>query len=959
MRRSLPPRRAGWQALALMLMLSAIPAAAQAPYGVVPRPSGVRYEVLPSPHFDVIFQQGQEAEARALAGTLEAALPATARLTGYTGRLRMPVVLNAYNDRTNGFVTTYPFKQEIELPAPVGELGALPSPTWLDLVGPHELTHALHADAAGRRPGVGAVARLLGPDAARALLLGLTPAGLAEGVAVVRESLEGGGRLNQSRFAMVFRAAMLSERPWSLAQMLEAPAYTRPFDRHYVGGAHAMRALARGDTIPAFARATALQDVFPWAGPGVALWYGTGRPPRRLGRALRDSARAEAARALAARGPLTRPRRLASAPGAYHRRPRWLGDGTLLVYAGGYARTPGFYRVAAATGRLARAGRHAVTDDFLFTLDDGGQALFARAVPYRVAGGGVHALFALDPATGRARRLSPAVHLYAPTPAPNGGLWALRHEGPFSQWVALRPDGTTADQTRYRRVRFHQVLPAPGGKRVAVLAKVGPYQGLFEAVFEGAAARLVPWLVWPDATVYDAAWTPDGRTLLLSADPGGVADVYAFTPEAGTLRRLTTVPFGAFEPALSPDGQTLAYVDYRHERYDLVLLPYAPEAAPAVPVPASSFLPADLDAVVPALPAAEGTLRPYRALRHLRPRVALPLLAYDSPEGALTAERLAVGLQVLGADPLERWAFEATAYGQDGAAWGRLALQRATAAVQPTLEATRAPAFGLVALPDGAARAGRRDRRSLALGGALPLRLRQNIATTTATLRLRAALEADVWQAGGDRLWRERRLTLQPSAALALGLQRNARDLVPGRGLQLAATATLDAHRAIAAGLVQPAALPRRALRAHADAYLPLARRHNTGVRLRGGLLTQNTAAALDADALLPEGYDAVALSRGTFAAGGLRVVQPLWFVDDGWLLVPLYVEAVYAYGFAEVVRGLGAARLRRPQAEHAALAAAGAGVGAQLRLYSRLSFTLRAGFSYRLSEGDVVLGLW
>ena len=41
-------------------------------YGVVYRPSGVRYLVLKSPHFDMIFQEGAEAEAREAAAILEA-----------------------------------------------------------------------------------------------------------------------------------------------------------------------------------------------------------------------------------------------------------------------------------------------------------------------------------------------------------------------------------------------------------------------------------------------------------------------------------------------------------------------------------------------------------------------------------------------------------------------------------------------------------------------------------------------------------------------------------------------------------------------------------------------------------------------------------------------------------------------------------------------------------------------
>jgi len=169
-------------------------------YEPVPRPLGVRYEILETEHFQVIFQQEAEAEARQAAAILEQQLSSAQELTGHSRVMRMPVVLNAYNDRSNGFVMTLPFRQEIETAGIAGHRLSARYLSWMQAVMPHELIHATHAQSdAGF--GVGRLLRLISPDLARSLNLGLPP-GLSEGAAVYYESTiqEGAGRLNYSLF---------------------------------------------------------------------------------------------------------------------------------------------------------------------------------------------------------------------------------------------------------------------------------------------------------------------------------------------------------------------------------------------------------------------------------------------------------------------------------------------------------------------------------------------------------------------------------------------------------------------------------------------------------------------------------------------------------------------------------------------------------------------------------------
>jgi Tol biopolymer transport system component/DNA-binding winged helix-turn-helix (wHTH) protein len=64
------------------------------------------------------------------------------------------------------------------------------------------------------------------------------------------------------------------------------------------------------------------------------------------------------------------------------------------------------------------------------------------------------------------------------------------------------------------------------------------------------------------ADLESVAWMPDGRVLYTSAESGN-ADIWMFDPSRGTRRQLTTNPGDDFNPASSPDGQTIVFASDR------------------------------------------------------------------------------------------------------------------------------------------------------------------------------------------------------------------------------------------------------------------------------------------------------------------------------------------------------------------------------------------------------------
>ena len=72
---------------------------------------------------------------------------------------------------------------------------------------------------------------------------------------------------------------MESDKPWSLSEMMEPPAFTQPFDRFYVGGAHAFAHVTLAEETvdaDAFQKTTSFYNRFPFFGFGARALGGNG-----------------------------------------------------------------------------------------------------------------------------------------------------------------------------------------------------------------------------------------------------------------------------------------------------------------------------------------------------------------------------------------------------------------------------------------------------------------------------------------------------------------------------------------------------------------------------------------------------------------------------------------------------------------------------------------------------------
>jgi Tol biopolymer transport system component len=67
-------------------------------------------------------------------------------------------------------------------------------------------------------------------------------------------------------------------------------------------------------------------------------------------------------------------------------------------------------------------------------------------------------------------------------------------------------------------------------------------------------------------------WSPDGKYLFFSSDRTGIYNIFSFSLLEKKLYQITNVLGGAFQPAISPDGTQLAFIEYHSTGYELHLM---------------------------------------------------------------------------------------------------------------------------------------------------------------------------------------------------------------------------------------------------------------------------------------------------------------------------------------------------------------------------------------------------
>ena len=171
-------------------------------------PSSIRWSQIKTPSFQVIFPEGFDSQALRVANTLEALKDAETKTLSPSLPSRIPIVLHMYQSVSNGLVGMGPWRSELNMiPSPRADLQGLNS--WQDLVTSHEFRHVVqfhHSRQGFNR----LVYYLFGQQSQAGMAFAAVPRWFWEGDATLIETLHTpGGRGRIPAFGRVYRTNFL------------------------------------------------------------------------------------------------------------------------------------------------------------------------------------------------------------------------------------------------------------------------------------------------------------------------------------------------------------------------------------------------------------------------------------------------------------------------------------------------------------------------------------------------------------------------------------------------------------------------------------------------------------------------------------------------------------------------------------------------------------------------------
>lgn len=607
----------------------------------------LRWRTIETEHFYVHYWAGNEEAADRTAMIAEKAYGELSGILGHETFLKVHVTLTDDQDTANGFANALPYPRITAYTTAPEALSVLEAyDDWLDILITHELVHVLHIDtvhgfyrAVNAVLGFGVLGKVVAPNINQ-------PTWIIEGLATMFESrFSSQGRGRSAQFDAYLRMAVLEDGVQTLDQISSGARIWPHGSSVYLYGLHFMHYLAARFGID---KLRELSHVYASAlvpyGINKAIQKVTGVTFHRLWQEFKRDKELEIraqARRIRSRG-LRQGRRLTFS-GERTRYPVWHpSDGYIYFYKDDGHRREGIKRVRAGGGRIREGvgiGRQGndVDVEHVFDVEDESAASFVGAsedmifdlvgtYDFRYRWSDLHRWNGGDPLVSE--QLTFGLRASEPHVSPDGRTVVFRRNDAAQSRLAFM-ELDTGDVVEVEPLgRIAQVYTPrwhPDGFRVAFSGWLeGGYRDIYVYDRRTQKTRRITFDRFLDSA---PTWSPDGRHLLFVSDRDDVNNIYAFDTVEERIHQVSNVLGGAYEPAVSHDGRSIAYVGYTKDGYDLWVMPFD-RAQWLEPPPPVAELPPSED---PKPPLRGATERPpsassqrYRAIKTFFPRTLFP-----------------------------------------------------------------------------------------------------------------------------------------------------------------------------------------------------------------------------------------------------------------------------------------------------------------------------------------------
>ena len=531
-------------------------------YPTIYRPP-VEWMELKTDHFQIIYPKGEERWAKKAGRIMEAQFDSTKKLMG-NNLNNMPLILNNYNARSNGFVTSLNFRMEVDMVPAKGKSLNPRTGGWFENVLPHEMIHAHNFEIAPEDRIV-SLFKPFAPDLIRSIH-GAAPSGLLEGIAVYHETksvAEHGGRGNYPFFTNRFNAVFTSNDRWSLEQMTFVPSVARPFNRFYIGGYEFTDWLQEEHGEHAATDAIRWHFRRPLFLYGNALYMATRKIPKDLYRDFEVSKK-EALADWSADHPyftIDLP-----VKGEEIRRPKWISDQEIIFHGRFYDKPGGFYRYHLESRRLEKVKQMVITEDYRYHWNPATQSItYGTYKTSKIYDRMFFAdLYQTSLKSKNTKRLTKGRQLYAPEGAGNGQFYVIQPHGDQALPLLYQADTekltpllSNADAVDGQFIAMAANRSAP--EELAVVINKNGIQGLWVTTLATLEEDIMaaPDVAFEEGSVFDPLWHPKEAKILFSSDHTGSIQLYEYEPESDRVVRLTQTQNNIFEGDYNSDGSKI------------------------------------------------------------------------------------------------------------------------------------------------------------------------------------------------------------------------------------------------------------------------------------------------------------------------------------------------------------------------------------------------------------------
>lgn len=880
------------------------------------RPS-VEWHSLKTSHFNIIFHSKNDSLAKETAKILEHHYKPTQDLTG--GSLNnFPVVLNGYNDFSNGFVSPFNFRMEVEIPPIKGKILNPKAGGWLENVLPHELVHAQHFSVVPKL-GLPGLIYPFWPDAARSFHFS-AQVGFHEGLAVYYESNilnDVTGRGNHPFFTNQTNAIFSSSQRWGLGQMVQSSAHTRPYDRHYLGGfefvswvQHRHGDKAARDMIDFIGR-------WPFLGYGFAYWWQTKQFPltgfkeyesQKLAKERERQAVIREQNVLIGQVLDT------DATGESLRRPIWISDSTLVVFGSFYDLKSGLFTLDIHTSELDRIATTQIVEDFKLDLSpDKKSILFARYdIDLKYDSKFISGVYSLDLDSKKVVEFKSDAHFFNAVRVENE-VWAFQTKGQSNQLISITKNEVLINPNKETLVDFAY---SPISNKIALVANRNGSQALWVCVSDSIRSALQNQALihFENGSIYDPVWHPDGTKLLFTSDHTGVMNSYEYDFVSDETRQLSNTLFNAFEASYSADGNTLALIVQQENEQKVAILPrtqfsnvlvdsslWKNQPLNSTRLPIENSISASIDSL---------KSKPYSSgFSWLKPRGVIPFYQKNSLGDK-------IGLGLIGTDVLQKHTWFGEVSSQYESFWYDFSYLYTGFWPGLELSAFKKP----VELPYDFIL----SESGFSVGIPLKFNLEQNVSFSSFTFKpsiKRTQFDNEVFFSGVSTTLRDKINSLGAQSFYSFRLEaqfnykliQRSRDLQPSEGLILFGNVDLDLSKNtfysyyfeyldehnLQSTYSYPNKLERDGYVGGIYVFMPVFTMRNQSLRLGSRLIHQPNLQVYNlSDIIWFSTVRKAFFESKTILEFSTRYTFPLFFPENGGFLIPWYLQNIYGVAF-------------------------------------------------------------